>query len=243
MRRPGAGVMSRPGADTRCWLTFGVVVDLGYDPVAVSGLTGGVFADVQFQPSGEIETCYVGMPYAGGSFGAWWPLRKDDTVLVAIPMGDSSYGPVIISRFWNSGDLPPSGTDLDWAPGGDEPPTDAVIRMQPGAAYKLRGSGANIDIRVEGTGDVIIENLGAGKVKLGLADTSQPVALAPLVEAAIKAAVEAAIAGHVHTIALNAAAVALPVAPVPTLVGVSAPPAVPYVATVATTAATKTEAT
>lgn len=238
-KRPSPGAMARPGADTRTWLTFGIVLELGYDPVAVPGLTGGVFADVQFQPSGEIETCYVGMPYAGGGFGAWWPLRKDDTVVVAVPMGDTGYGPVIISRLWNSGDLPPPGTDPDWAPGGDEPPTDAVIRMEPGVSYKLRGSGANIDIRVEGTGDVIIENTGTGKVKLGLAETAQPVALSPLVEAAIALVVADAIAKHVHVSAAPASLTGGGV--VPPLPPATIPGA--YVAVVPSTAATKTEAT
>jgi len=198
MRRPTAqAAMSRPGADTRLWATFGVVLERGYDPVPVTGVSGGVFVDVQFQPSGEIETCYVGMPYAGDGFGSWWPLDVGDTVLVVVPSGDSGYGPVIVSRFWNSGDLPPPGTDLDWAPGAGalEPPTDVVVRMKPGVAYKLRAQGGDIDIRVEGTGDVVIENLGTGKVKLGVAATAQAIALAPLVSSmltALQAAVTAA---------------------------------------------------
>jgi len=232
-RRPAPATMNRPGADTRLWLTLAVVLELGYDPIAVPGLTGGVFADVQFQPSGDIETCYVGMGYAGAGFGAWWPLEVGDTVLVAVPMGDCGYGPVIVSRFWNSGDLPPPGTDLDWAPGGDEPPTDAVIRLKPGTSYKLRTSGGGeINIRAEGTADVVIENTGSGKVKLGLAATSSPVALSPLVEAAIKAAVDTAIAGHVHLTAGTGT-------PSPGVLAAGGP----YLSTVASTAASKTEAT
>jgi len=106
--------------------------------------------------------------------------------------------------------------------------------MKPGAAYKLRGSGADIDIRVEGTGDVIIENLGTGKVKLGLAETAVPVALSPLVEAAIASAVNAAIAGHTHATAGTGT-------PSPGI-NLATPPG-PYVATVLSTAAIKTEAT
>ncbi len=220
---------SRPGADTRLWLTLGVVKALGWDPEAAAGLTGGVFADVQFVPTGELETCYVGMPYAGAGFGAWWPLEVDDTVLVGVPGGDTGWGPVILTRFWNSGDLPPNLQDLDWLPKAAqlEPPTDAVIRLKDGAAYKLRTRGGDISIQVEGTGDVTIENLGTGKVKLGLAATAVPVALSPLVEAAIIAAVNAGITAHTHAVAA---------------LGTSSPGA-GAITTTLSTAATKTEAT
>lgn len=236
---------NRPGADTRVWVTVGVVKELGWDPTAVAGVSGGVFADVQLQPSGDIETCYVGLPYAGGGFGAWWPLAVDDTVLVAIPHGDSGYGPVIVSRFWNSGDLPPAASDTDWSSGesAQEPPADAVIRMRAGVAYKLRSSSANIDIRVEESGDIIIENVGSGKVKLGLAEDAQPIALAAPVEAAIKKAVEAAIKGHSHAYTAGPPAGSFGTGPGFKATPPATPPTVPYVATVDSTAATKTEAT
>ncbi len=177
MRRPRAGTQhndgmspARPGADTRVWLTYAIIKELGYDP------TCGVFADVQLQPTGEIETVLVGGPFAGEGFGLWFPLEVDDTVVVGMPLGDSAWGPVLLSRVWNSGDRPPLPTDLDWAPRAAqlEPPTDVWLRAKAGQAIKIRAQGADIDIRVEATGDIVIENLGTGKVKLGLADTAQP---------------------------------------------------------------------
>src|SRR5216683_3334457 len=93
---------ARPGIDTRIWLTLAVVKELGYDSAE------GIFADVQFQPSGEIETCFVGSAYSGGQFGMYCPLRVGDTVLVAVPSGDPNNGPIIISRQWDASD-PPNG--------------------------------------------------------------------------------------------------------------------------------------
>ncbi len=245
-----SGPQSRPGADTRVWFAMAVVTELGYDPVAVPGVSGGVFADVKLLPGGEPDTCYVGMPYAGAEFGAWYPLNVGDHVLVAYPYGESGWGPVIVSRIWNSAALPPTPSDPDWARGlqTNEPPTDVIIRVQRGRSYRLRADTGDVDVTVDtsgainisnrGTGDVNVEALGAGKVKLGVAETAQPIALSPLVEAAIKAAVEAAIAGHVHMVTIPTLST-----PTPSLIGIKAAPAVPYIATVSSTAATKTEAT
>lgn len=230
-----ASLAARPGIDPRVWHTLATVTEVGYVPEQ------GVFVDVRVEPHGETETAFVGVPYAGGGFGSWYPIEVGDLVMVAYPHGDSGYGPVVIARFWSGGDPPPPPTDADWAPKADalEPPTDVVIRVKPGSHYKLRGTGdSRIDIAldVSASGDVIIENLGSGKVKLGQAEGASPVALSPLVEAAIKSAVEAAIAGHTHLTAGTGA-------PSPG-VGITTPPGGPFVVTtVPSTAATKTEAT
>ena len=187
-----AASASYPGVDPRVWLTLATVTEVGYVPLQ------GVFVDVTYAPLGEKMTAYVGLPYAGDGFGAWYPLEVNDVVLVAVPHGDDGHGPVVVARLWSGSAPPPSPDDLDWLPNAAalEPPTDVVIRMKPGVAYKLRGSGADIDIRVEGTGDVVIENRGTGKVKLGLAATAVPIALAPLVTA-IFTALQSAVAATV----------------------------------------------
>lgn len=102
--------VQRPGIDPRIWLTLGTVKEVGFDAAH------GIFADVVIQPDGNVETCYVATPYAGAlggkiGFGDWCPVEVDDTVLVAYPRGDSNEGPIIIARFWNSGDLPPTQID------------------------------------------------------------------------------------------------------------------------------------
>jgi hypothetical protein len=228
-----SALASRPGIDPRVWNTMATVTEVGYIPGQ------GVFVDVRIEPHGEPETAFVGIPYAGGGFGSWYPIEVGDLVLVAYPHGDSGYGPVVIARYWSGGDPPPAATDLDWAvkAAAEEPPADVVIRVKPGSHYKLRGAaGSNIDIALDlsANGDVIVENLGSGKVKLGLAETAVPVALSPLVEAAIKAAVDTAIANHAHATAGATGAPSGGIA----LVGAGV-----YSAIVASTAATKTEAT
>lgn len=213
------GTTSIPGIDPRVWLTLAVVEKVGYDPA------GGVFADVTFQPTGEPETAYVAAPYAGNTagigFGAWFPLEVGDTVLVAVPGGDTGAGPVIVARFWNTGDPPPSPADLDWAAGALslDPPSDVVIRAKPGSSFKIRTATADLDLQVEatgdlkltniGTGNITVETLGAGKVKLGVAATAQALAYAAPLQTGIQAAAAAlsVAAGGITDTVLQAAVV------------------------------------
>ncbi len=153
-----ANAVSRPGIDPRVWLTLAVVRDVGYD------VDEGIFVDVQFQPSGTIETCLLGAPYAGAEFGAYFPVNVDDTVLVAVPSGDPSTGPILIQRMWNSGDKPHA--DFQSEDEDEEPTQDVVLRIQPGSKLKIRTSddGDGVEITVEGDGDALIQATGNGKV-------------------------------------------------------------------------------
>lgn len=123
--------VARPGIDPRVWLELGVVRELGFDAAE------GVFADVMMQPNGNVETCYVGGAYAGSvggavGFGDWCPVEVGDTVLVGIPGGDTNRGPVIIARWWNSGDPPPAQVGE-----GDEPSRDRWAIVKPGRRFEL----------------------------------------------------------------------------------------------------------
>jgi len=124
-----SSAVARPGADPRVWLTLATVVDLGFDP------DEGLFADVKYQPSGDMETALVAAPYAGSRFGSWRPLRVDDTVLVAVPMGDPGHGPVIVARMWNAGDPPNAAFG-----NGQDPVEDWVDVIEPGKNYILKTS-------------------------------------------------------------------------------------------------------
>jgi hypothetical protein len=124
-----ASAVSRPGIDPRVWLTLAVVKDVGYDS------DEGLFADVQYQPSGDFETALIGAAYAGSRFGSWRPVRVDDTVLVAVPMGDPGHGPVIVARMWNAGDKP--ATDFG---SGEDPAEDTIDVIEPGKNYILKTS-------------------------------------------------------------------------------------------------------
>lgn len=163
---------SRPGIDPRINLTRAVVTEIGFDP------NEGYFADVQFQPGGEAETAYVGMPYAGRDFGMHCPVDVGDTVLVALPNGDPGEGPVIIARWHNAGDRPNSELA-----DGEEATHDFWLRVKPGQRLVLRTSGGDVDIKVEESGNVNVEAAqgnvnvvvsAAGKVNVGSASLQAP---------------------------------------------------------------------
>jgi hypothetical protein len=154
-----SALASRPGIDTRCWLSLATVTELGFNAVE------GLFADVQLQPTGEYETAYFGTGYAGGGFGDHNPIQIDDLVLIAFPGGDPGQGPVIISRWNNAGD-PPHADFSD----GSAPSQNRVIRVRPGQQLILRTTdgdiiiegeeGANVGVLASGTGEVHIEAAG-----------------------------------------------------------------------------------
>lgn len=130
-----ASAVSRPGIDSRIWLTLAAVEEVGFDE------DEGVFIDVQFMPGGERETCFLGSPYSGSSFGDHCPVKEGETVLVAIPEGDPGYGPIIIGRFNDASDPPHSDFDSQ----------NRVIRAEPGQNVKIVVSdGATLQIHAEG---------------------------------------------------------------------------------------------
>lgn len=124
-----ASATARPGNDPRVWLTLAIIKELGFDSEE------GLFADVQYQPSGDFETALIAGPCAGSRFGSWRPLAVDDTVLVAVPMGDPGHGPIVIARLWNAGDKPPEDFGS-----GEEPSSDWIDILAPGKHYILKTS-------------------------------------------------------------------------------------------------------
>ena len=166
-----AAAASRPGIDPRVWLTLAIVEDIGFDAEE------GIFVDVQFQPDGTKETAYLGLPYAGAEFGLYCPVEIGDTVLVAVPGGDPGNGPIIISRWNNSGDKP--SADFQSTADAETASPDMVLRVKPGQKFKVRTSGSSdgVDITVEGDGNVLIQATGSGKVYLGGSDGTEPIAL------------------------------------------------------------------
>lgn len=139
-----AAAMSRPGMDPRVWLINAVVMDLGHDPQE------GHFAEVKPQPTGPAFTCYVGQPYAGNDFGMHFPLKRGDTVLVAVPMGDTGLGPWIVSRRWDASDRPPVEAGQ-----GDEPVTAVVLKVERGQDLRIIVSGGgNIQIEARDNSNV-----------------------------------------------------------------------------------------
>lgn len=199
-----AALLRRPGIDTRIWICEAVITELGFDPAE------GVFADIRILPEDTPETARVGIPYAGNGFGAWFPLEIDDIVLVAIPMGDSNSGPVIIARIWNASDRPPSDCAGAQVEGGTAPTEDAVIRIKPGHALKLRTSGTGpVSIIAEGSGDVTVQQAGTGnviikvesahKVLIGDETATEPIALGQVLSTWMSS-LKLWLNTHVHTV-------------------------------------------
>ena len=118
--------VSRPGIDPRVWVIEAVVMALGFDA------EHGTFVDVQYQPTGELETCRVGSMYTADEGGFHVPFEIGDTVLVAVPSGDSNNGPVIISQLW--GKQQPPAKD---AGSGGEPSKDILLRVRKGRKMKI----------------------------------------------------------------------------------------------------------
>jgi hypothetical protein len=119
---------SFPGIDPRCWCCLAVVLDLGVDPET------GVYADVSLIPSGDKQTCIIGSGYSGRQFGAWFPIQKDDLVVVLFPRGDPAEGPVVVSRLWSGSDPPPPELGLT---DGVDPPTNPVIVVGEGQTVRV----------------------------------------------------------------------------------------------------------
>lgn len=166
-RLPGrlSQLLRGPNMDTRYHLKLAVVDQVVLDP------NEGLFADVTLLPGEEPETAFVGVPYAGGGFGFYFPLMEDDTVLLAIPDGDCGQGPVVIARMWDAADKPFSemkGTPLEGEEGQFNPSEDVILRARPGKNTRIIVSeGANVTITVEGAGNVNLV-VNGGSVNLGM---------------------------------------------------------------------------
>ena len=117
----------------------------------------GVFCDVLLMPSKRRETARLGAAYAGSGWGLYAPPMVDDEVLVSAPSGDPALGLVITSRLWSPADVPPADAATH--------PEDVLLTVRPDKSLRLVVSGG-------------------GKVILGGAEASQPVALGGTVSAA-----------------------------------------------------------
>lgn len=155
-----AAAARRPGIDPRVWITRAVVTDVAFDK------DHGLFADVQFQPDGDIETAVVGTDYAGDDFGEYWPIAVDDLVLVAMPMGDPGEGPTIIRKLFSGSERPPIQFSENDA-GGEEPTTDPTLRLKDGVTMRIVGkNGANYRIELDGNATYEIVGTSGTTVKI-----------------------------------------------------------------------------
>lgn len=114
-----AHAVSHPGIDPRIWGSWAIITEVGLDPKE------GLFADIQLQPTGEVETVLITGIYAGNGFGCYRPLKKDDTVFILFPNGDPSNGGIVVARSWNAADPTPPQFDS----GNGEDPIDHPMEV------------------------------------------------------------------------------------------------------------------
>jgi hypothetical protein len=146
--------MMRPGIDPRVWVSQAIVLKVVIDT------SSGVFADVKLLPGGQLETARVSSIYAGPGFGLYLPLDVDDEVTIFAPNGDPDSGLVVLPRLWGGGDPPPAEI-------GDRP-NDLLLFTKESATLRLV---------VSGSGSIVLDPRGSGKVKLGGEDGLEPTTL------------------------------------------------------------------
>jgi hypothetical protein len=110
------------------WLTLAHVTEVGFDE------DHGVFADVRFADGTE-ETVSVNALCASDRAGSYRPVKVDELLLIAVPMGDPGYGPWVVARAWNGADRPPAAVGT-----GQDPTDNWVDIVEPGKHYILRTS-------------------------------------------------------------------------------------------------------
>jgi hypothetical protein len=177
----------------------------------------GVFVNVQLMPSGEKYTAIVGADYEGPGFGLYSRIKRDDDLVVMIPLGDPRAGVHVIRRLWSAADGPPAEAVLD--------PTEVMLVVEPNR---------NLRLKVTGTGKVEIDSaatvtVNCPDIRLGDLAPTDFVAMAQKVLdelTAVKADIVAAktvFDAHTHVLALAAASgsggtgtAAVPVTPIPT---------------------------
>ncbi len=157
---------SFPGADTRQWISWGIVQDdpsggkrsVRFDDDDGQPLPHGVLVDVKLEPCGVIVPCRVLMRTAGGGEGEWDPIGPGDEVLVAIPEGDERAGCAILGRASNSKDVFPRSVA-----GQDTTKNSIVFRryrspfiLESGTAIQLRNALTGSQLVLDATGGVIL---------------------------------------------------------------------------------------
>lgn len=155
-RAPDTGRMGealkRPGIDPRTWVSLAVVQAVGVQD-------DGVYVDVMLIPSGLEEHARVSAAYSGSGYGLYLPVEVNDEVVVACPAGDMDNGLVVVGRMWSPADAPPP---------------DAVTK--PADLILLAREGATVRVATAGSGSIVLDPRGTGKVYLGGEDGTAPVA-------------------------------------------------------------------
>jgi hypothetical protein len=150
--------LSHPGIDPRVWASEAVVK-------AVNVAADGVYLDVLLIPDNVMETARWSTMYAGDGFGLYFPVRIDDTVMVVAPSGEPDYGLVAGPCWWSPAEAVPQDAINN--------PNDALLVMQ---------TNRNVRFVTQGSGNLVLDPRGTGKVLLGGEASTRPVLLDVLLD-------------------------------------------------------------
>lgn len=163
-----ADMISRPGADPRGWISYGVVESnpsaseksVIFDDDEGNPLDHGALVSVKLQPSGGKVTCRVGGSCAGKGEGEWHPLGPGDEVLVAIPNGSERAGCVIIARLNQKYDVfPRTVAGMDATKNNFAFKRTLVAQVfESGTAISLRVASHGAQLALDPTGNVFLND-------------------------------------------------------------------------------------
>lgn len=135
--------LSYPGIDGRIWASIGFVTSDG----PTIDTDEGIFVDVILMPSQVQETARVASIYSGPECGVFFPMEKDDEVLVVAPSGDPNEGLVVMPRLWSPSDKPPPELF------GHTQDHFTILKKDSDGRFIAKGSGEWV-LQVESTGKV-----------------------------------------------------------------------------------------
>jgi hypothetical protein len=162
-----ADLFSRPGADTRQWVSYGLVDaeseggrSVRFDDDEGEPLPYGVLVDVTLQPSGISVPCRVLSTAGGSGEGAFSPFGPGDEVLVAIPDGDERAGCVILGRFSNGKDVFPrtvAGMDVTRNSISFHRIATPYV-LETAQSWMVRSAATGASLSIDPTGNVLISD-------------------------------------------------------------------------------------
>ncbi len=179
-------IASHPGADTRQWISSGLVAadtpdgrSIRFNDENGAPLPHGVLVTVQLYPSDITVSCRVAGGCAGDGEADWMPFVAGDEVIVAIPEGCERSGCVIIGRLNQAKDVFPTkvaGNDTTQNTFGFRRIRVPYI-LETATGYMIRHAQTGANLTFNQTGDVFLADgngngliLNTNLLKLGLGD-------------------------------------------------------------------------
>ena len=181
-------IAAHPGADTRQWISSGIVAadtpgsrSIRFNDENGAALSHGVLITVHLYPSDITVSCRVAGQCAGDGEADWMPFIAGDEVIVAIPEGCERSGCVIIGRLNQKQDKFPSmvaGNDVTQNTFGFRRIRVPYI-LETASGYMVRHAQTGANLTIDQTGNIFLSDgsgnqliLNTNLTKLGLGDNS-----------------------------------------------------------------------